>query len=148
MKLLVILFILKLYARVNIFKYIEEKYGRDNTKLARTIGKQLVKLAKVYYDIKFMIYCKKNNLTPTFIRPRFVVKISSYLRGKISRQVLGSEIKDKLRKRKQPIQQLKENNETLTTEVGFICNTSLYIKIKKVIKKEELLSGRKFIIEK
>ena len=38
MKLLVILFILKLYDRVNIFKYIEEKYGWDHTKLARTIA--------------------------------------------------------------------------------------------------------------
>ena len=76
MKLLVILFILKLYTRVSIFKYIEETYGRDNTKLARTIEKQHVKLAKVYYDIKFSIYCKKNNLTPTFTRPRFAVKIS------------------------------------------------------------------------
>ena len=53
------------YARVNISKYIEGKYGQDNTKLARTIEKQCVKLAKVYYDIKFLIYCKKNNLTPT-----------------------------------------------------------------------------------
>ena len=63
MKLLVILFILKLYARVNIFKYIKEKYGRDNTNIARTIEKQRVKLAKVNCDIKSLIYCKKNNLT-------------------------------------------------------------------------------------
>ena len=75
MKLLVILFILKLYARVNIFKYIEGKYEQDNTKLARTIEKQRVKLAKVYYDIKFLIYCKKNNLTPTFTRPTILVII-------------------------------------------------------------------------
>ena len=66
MKLLIILFILKLYAHVNIFKYVEEKYGQDNTKLARTIEKQCVKFAKVYYDNKFLIYCKKNNRTPTF----------------------------------------------------------------------------------
>ena len=39
MKLLVILLILKLYARVNIFKYVEEKYGGEDTKLARTIEK-------------------------------------------------------------------------------------------------------------
>ena len=58
MKLLVILFILKLYTRVNIFKYIEEKYERDNIKLGRTIEKQRVKLAKIYYDIKSLIYCK------------------------------------------------------------------------------------------
>ena len=58
MKLLVILLILKLYTRVNIFKYIEEKYERDNIKLGRTIEKQRVKLAKIYYDIKSLIYCK------------------------------------------------------------------------------------------
>ena len=88
MKLLVILFILKLYVRVHIFKYIEEKYGWDNTKLGRAIEKQRVKLAKVYYDIKFLIYRKKINLTPTFTKPRFAVKISSYLRDNISRQIL------------------------------------------------------------
>ena len=100
MKLLVILFILKLYARVNIFKYIEQMYGRDNTKLARTIEKEHVKLAKLYYDIKFSIYCKKNNLTPTFTRPWYAVKISWCSRDKISRQILESEIKNKHRKRK------------------------------------------------
>ena len=58
MKLLIILLILKLYTRVNIFKYIEEKYERDNIKLRRTIEKQRVKLAKIYYDIKSLIYDK------------------------------------------------------------------------------------------
>ena len=76
-----------------------------------------------------MIYWKKNNLAPTFTRPRFAAKISSYLRDKISRQILESEIKNKQRKRKQLIRQLKENNETLTSIVGFIY---------KVIKKEKL----------
>ena len=44
-----------LYAQIIIFKYIEERYRRVNTKLARTIEKQRVKLAKVNYDIKFLI---------------------------------------------------------------------------------------------
>ena len=57
---------------------------------------------------------------------------------KISRQFLESEIKNKHRKRKQLIRQLKENNETLTTRVGFIYNTVLYIKINKLIKKEKI----------
>ena len=103
MKLLVILFISKLYARVNIFKCIEEKYRRDDTKLARTIEKQRVKITKVNYGIKFSIYCKKNNLTPTFTRPKFAVKITLYLRDKISRQILDSETKNKHRKRNELI---------------------------------------------
>ena len=58
MKLLVILFILKLYVKVYIFKYIEDKYGRGNIKLVRRTEKELVKLAKATYDITFLIYCK------------------------------------------------------------------------------------------
>ena len=38
MKLLVILFLLKVYARINILlKHIEEKYGQNEIKLARVI---------------------------------------------------------------------------------------------------------------
>ena len=79
-----------------------------------------------------------NNLTPAFTRPKFPVKISLYLKDKILHQISESEIKKKHRKRKQLIRQLKENNEILTTRVGFIYNTSRYVKIKKVIKKENL----------
>ena len=68
---------------------------------------------------------------------RFAVKISSYLRDKISRQILENEIKNKHRKRKQLIRQLKENNETLTTRLGFIYDTVLYIKINEVMKKNK-----------
>ena len=68
---------------------------------------------------------------------RFAVKISSHLRDEISRQILENEIKNIHRKRKQLIRQLKENNETLTTRVGFIYDTVLYIKINKVMKKNK-----------
>ena len=47
MKLLVIPFILKLYAQISIFKYIQEKYGQEMIKLARKIEKQRVKIAKI-----------------------------------------------------------------------------------------------------
>ena len=43
MNLLIILLILKLCARINIFKYIEGKYEQHNTKLATKIEKQCVK---------------------------------------------------------------------------------------------------------
>ena len=108
MRLLVILFILKLYVQENIFKHIEDKYGRDTFKLVRRIEKELVKLAKANYDIKLLIYYKMNNLTPAFTRPKFPVKISLYLKDKILHQISESEIKKKHRKRKQLIRQLKE----------------------------------------
>ena len=45
MKLLVILFLLKLYARDNIFKHIQEKYEQGIMKIPRKIEKQRVKIA-------------------------------------------------------------------------------------------------------
>ena len=79
MKLLVILFILKLYAQVNIFKHIQEKYGQEIMKIVRKTEKQRVKIAKVKCDIKFILHCKKENLFPTFTKPKFAIKINNYV---------------------------------------------------------------------
>ena len=66
MKLLVILFLLKLYACINIFRHIEEKYGQKEIKLARVIQKQRTGIAKIECDLKYLLLCKRNNLTPFF----------------------------------------------------------------------------------
>ena len=94
MKFLVILFILKLYAQIGIFKYIQEKYEQEMIKLATKIEKQRVKIAKVKCDIRFLLYCKKNNLAPIFTRPKLAIRVSNYLRNKISRQILETEIRN------------------------------------------------------
>ena len=73
MKLLVIPFILKLYAQISIFKYIQEKYGQEMIKLARKIEKRRVKIAKIKCHIKFILYCKKNNLAPIFTTSKFAI---------------------------------------------------------------------------
>ena len=43
MELLVILFLYKLYAHINIFKHIEEKYGQSEIKLTGIIQMQHIK---------------------------------------------------------------------------------------------------------
>ena len=50
MKLLVILFLLKIYARINIFSHIEEKYGQKEIKLARVVQKQRSRITKIECD--------------------------------------------------------------------------------------------------
>ena len=86
MKLLVILFLLKLYASINIFRHIEEKYGQKEIKLARVIQKQRSRITKIECDIKYLLFCKRNNSTPLFARQKFSIRISYYLRNKIGRQ--------------------------------------------------------------
>ena len=75
MKLFVILFLLKVYARINIFKQIEKKYGQNEAKLARVMQKQLSRITKIQCDIKYLLSYKQNNLTPLFARPNFLIKI-------------------------------------------------------------------------
>ena len=66
MELLVILFLYKLYAHINIFKHIEEKYAQSEIKLTRTIQKQHTKITKIKYDINCLLHCKRNGLIPHF----------------------------------------------------------------------------------
>ena len=67
MKLLVILFLLRLYARINIFKLIDEKYGRIGIEVSRSIEIYRTKFSKIKCDIDFLFTCKRKNLIPTFI---------------------------------------------------------------------------------
>ena len=92
MKLLVLLFILKLYAGINIFKLLEEKFGRNTIKLARLTKKHRSKLSKLKCDIDYLLQCKRHDLIPTFARPKIAIQISNYLRNKISKQILEAEL--------------------------------------------------------
>ena len=47
--------------------------------------------------MKYLLFCKRNNLTPLLARPKFSITISYYLRNKIGRQILEAEIKNKYR---------------------------------------------------
>ena len=75
MKLLVILFSLKLYASISIFKHIEMKYGQNEVKLARVMQKQRSRITKIQCDIKYSLSYKQNSLIPLFARPNSLIKI-------------------------------------------------------------------------
>ena len=102
-------------------------------KLARVIQKQSSRITKMECDIKYLLFCKRNNLTLLFARPKFSIRISYYLRNKTGRQILEAEIKNKYRKKRTLKRQLKENSECLPNKIGFICIIVLYQKIKNVI---------------
>ena len=64
---------------------------------------------KIRYGINYLLHCKRNGLIPHFARPKFAVKINKYLRDKIGRQILDAEIRNKHRKKKTLLQQVKNN---------------------------------------
>ena len=63
-KILVILFITKLYTLNNIFKHIKKKHAQDLVKVVRYV-EQITKLAKLGANIAFIKLHKKEQLLPT-----------------------------------------------------------------------------------
>ena len=51
-KLLVLLFVIKLYARNDIFKYVKKRHGQDITTVIQSLEKTQRKFMKVGPDIK------------------------------------------------------------------------------------------------
>ena len=70
------------------------------------------------------VHCKRNGLIPHFARPKFAVKINKYLRDKIGRQILDAEIRNKHRKKKRLLQQVKNNTDSL--KIGLITKLVFY----------------------
>ena len=64
-KLLMILFIIKIYARNDIFKRIKKKHGQDVITVIRSLEKLQTKYGKVVADTKYIKTCKKECVIPT-----------------------------------------------------------------------------------
>ena len=58
-KLLVILYAIKLYAQINIYKHIKKKNGQDVIRNVHLYEKLKTKYMKINADIKYMKACKK-----------------------------------------------------------------------------------------
>ena len=92
----VILFIIKLYARLDIFKLIKRKHGQVLLNEVRTLEKFITKKKKLQLDIDFIKSCKRERLIPVFAN----IKLSIYygkskLKQKIARLIMETEIQNK-----------------------------------------------------
>ena len=100
-KLLVIVFIIKLYAHNSIYKYIKRKHGQDIITLVRSYESLKTKYVKLQSDIKFIKSCKKENLIPTFAKVNLSIKTANRkLKLRIARIVMESEMENKHYKKK------------------------------------------------
>ena len=75
-KLLVILFILKLYAQ-NIFTRIKKRHGQDVKKLVRSYESMMEKHMKVTADIKFIKLYKVEKIIQTSSKVNLSIKSGS-----------------------------------------------------------------------
>ena len=131
MKLLVILFLIRLYARIT-----EEKYGWTGIKVAKSIEIYCTKLSKIKCGIDFLLTCKRNNLTPTFPRTKLAVKVSFQLRNKISPQIIEAELNNKHQKKKILLNKIKKRQDELKSRVGYVTYVVFYHNANKVISKK------------
>ena len=93
LKLLVILFIIKLYARNNVFKYIKKKHGQEIIRIVRSFENLKTKYVKVAVDIKSIKPCKNENIIPTFAKVNLSLKHGNYkLQLKIARIVMETQL--------------------------------------------------------
>ena len=95
-KLLVILYIIKQYAQINIYKNIKKKHGQDIIRNARLYEKLKTKYMKINGDIKYIKSCKKEELTPRFAKVNLALKSGTVrLKKKIVKLVIEVELQNK-----------------------------------------------------
>ena len=122
-KLLVILFIIKLYAKY-IFTRIKKKHGQH----VRSYESLMTKYMKVTADIKFIKLCKVEKIIPTFAKVNLSIKSGSRkLKLTIARLVMESEIQSKHLEKKKLKKELRLSCIQLKSVLGlFLYNALLH----------------------
>ena len=108
LKLLVTLFIIKLYAQNNVFKHIKKNYGQEILKIAKSFENLKTKYVKVVDDIRFIKSCKNENIIPAFAKVNLSVKHGNYkLQLRTTRIVMETELQNKHREKSKLKKEIK-----------------------------------------
>ena len=122
-RLLVILFIIKLYAQKNIFKYIKKKHGQNIVALVRTFEQLKDKYMKIQEDITFIKKCKLENIIPTFAKVKLSIKSgNTKLHKRIARIVMETELQNKHQQKKK----IKKEISSISFQLKNILGLYLY----------------------
>ena len=148
-KLLVILFIIKLHARKNILKHIKKKHGQDLIKVVRDFEQKKTKFEKLDADITFIkLSKKKQQLIPTFAKVNASIRNDTYkLKRKIACLVMETELQNKHREKRKLRKNIRSINVLLSTSFSVIVYNALLhqinIAVKSRIKVIKLQQGKK-----
>ena len=135
LKLLVILFIIKLYARINIYKYIGKKSGQDIIKIVRLYEKLKRKYVKLKADIDFIKWCKQEAIMPTFAKVDLSIKSGGYkLKKKIAKLVMDTELADKHHETRKLRKQIRDVIIELQSSLSFVLFHMVIHQVRIVVK--------------
>ena len=133
--LLVIIFIIKILARSKLFNVIREKHGQDTLRAVRYYERQLRRLEKLKDDLRFLLKCKKEHLTPNFAKPRFSIKTDRKTTAKIGRIILETEIGNKHKTKKKIEEKLATVSSRLATELTFLEYKAIQYRLRTNVSK-------------
>ena len=129
------LFIIKLLAQINIFKYIERKHGQNIRKLVRRYEDLRTKITRIEADIRYINICKKEKLIPTFARTNLSIKHGTYrLKQKIAMMILTTELRYKHHRKRAIRRELRLICRTLESTLSIVLYNALIRKVTKVVK--------------
>ena len=131
--LLVLTFILKLLSRKNLFNNIKEKHGNETVRLCRQLERSSIKYSKVTKDLDFLRTCKKENLIPTFAKPKLSISADMKLRLKISKLIIKTELYNKHGIKKQLRKSIEEVTKNLKLKLSFCSYYALKYKISNEV---------------
>ena len=142
LKLLVILFVIKLYARINIFRLIRGKHGQEVLKHIRSLEDNKGRLMKIEADISFIKACKAEQLIPTFAKVKLSIKSANRkLQYKMARLVMEAELKDKHNSKKKLKNIIRRLTFDLKRKVSFILFTAIIYQLNIAIKSRSKATG-------
>ena len=119
-KLLVINFLIILYALKNIVNIIFGKYGKSLVTLSRNMERTRLKIAKLKSDIKFLLTCKRNNLNPTFTKPKISKRMGEGIQRKITKTIIETEVVNKHKQLKYLKRESGEHQMELQSSLGYV----------------------------
>ena len=112
-KLLVSLFVIKLCAENDIFKYVKKKHGQDIT-VVQSLKKMQRKFLKVKADIKYIKTRKEEQLTSTFAKVNISLKNANFkLKQKIATLIMKTEMQNKHSRKRKLKKELKQMHDIL-----------------------------------
>ena len=142
LKLLVILFVIKLYARINIFRLIRGKHGQEVLKHIRSLEENKSRMMKIEADISFIKACKAEQLIPTFAKVKLSIKSANRkLHYKMARLVMEAELKDKHNSKKKLKNIIRRLTLDLKRKVNFILLTVIIYQLNIAIKSRSKAKG-------
>ena len=112
-KLLVSLFVIKLCAENDIFKYVKKKHGQDIT-VVQSLKKMQRKFLRVKADIKYIKTRKEEQLTSTFAKVNISLKNANFkLKQKIATLIMKTEMQNKHSRKRKLKKELKQMHNIL-----------------------------------